>query len=56
MTMCRMSAHDSAKRFADELGVDVYIGHAAFSSKHSITVGDQTLKFSKACIATGTSL
>ena len=47
-----ISPNDSAKRF-EELGVDVFIGEAKFLSKHSISVNGQTLKFSKACIATG---
>ena len=47
-----ISRHDSAKRFSD-LGVDVYIGAGRFTGKDSIEVGGKTLRFSKACIATG---
>ena len=48
-----ISAHDSARRFSD-LGVDVFLGQAAFSGPRQVRVGDQTLEFAKACVATGT--
>lgn len=48
-----ISYHDSTKRFADDLGVDVYLGHAKFVDKTTIVVNGQALKFSKCCIATG---
>ena len=48
-----ISAHDSARRFSD-LGVDVYLGQATFSGPRTVVVGDSTLEYSKACIATGT--
>lgn len=48
-----ISSHDSARRFSD-LGVDVYLGQATFTSRRTVTVGDSTLEYSKACIATGT--
>ncbi len=47
-----ISHHDSARRFT-ELGVDVYIGAGSFSGPDTIEVGGRTLRFSKACIATG---
>ena len=47
-----ISEHDSARRFRDA-GVDVFIGHAAFSGPDTITVGDQALRFRRAVIATG---
>lgn len=47
-----ISPHDSAKRFSD-LGIDVYMGGGKFTSKNTIEVKGQTLKFKKACIATG---
>ena len=47
-----ISHHDSAKRFKD-LGVDVFIGEGKFSGPDTIEVGDQTLTFKKAVIATG---
>lgn len=43
---------DGAERF-QALGVDVYFGDAAFNSPNAITVGDQTLRFRRAVIATG---
>lgn len=47
-----ISSHDSAKRFS-ELGVDVYFGQGTFTSSNSVIVGDQTLNFKRAVIATG---
>ncbi len=47
-----ISAHDSAQRFTD-LGVDVFLGAGAFSGPDTISVGDKTLQFKKAVIATG---
>ncbi len=49
----RISKHDSAKRFRDELGVDVFIGEGRFKSANEIEVAGKTLKFKKAVIATG---
>jgi pyruvate/2-oxoglutarate dehydrogenase complex dihydrolipoamide dehydrogenase (E3) component len=47
-----ISPHDSAKRFSD-LGIDVYFGQGTFTSSSTVIVGDQTLHFKKAVIATG---
>lgn len=47
-----ISPHDSAKRFR-ELGIDVYLGQGTFSNSNTIVVGDRTLNFKKAVIATG---
>ncbi len=47
-----ISPNDSARRFRD-LGVDVFIGPARFTGSDSVQVGDKTLRFAKACIATG---
>jgi len=49
----RISHHDSARRFRDELGVDVYVGQARFNGRDSVEVGGRTLRFSKAVITTG---
>jgi pyruvate/2-oxoglutarate dehydrogenase complex dihydrolipoamide dehydrogenase (E3) component len=53
-----ISGHDSAARYRDEFGVDVFIGEASFTGKRSVGVtGDdgsrRELSFSKAVIATG---
>jgi pyruvate/2-oxoglutarate dehydrogenase complex dihydrolipoamide dehydrogenase (E3) component len=48
-----ISVHDSAARFAG-LGVDVFLGQAAFTGLETATVGGQTLRFRRAVIATGT--
>ena len=47
-----ISPHDSAKRFT-ELGVDVFLGAGKFTGPDTIEVGGQTLRFTKAVIATG---
>jgi pyruvate/2-oxoglutarate dehydrogenase complex dihydrolipoamide dehydrogenase (E3) component len=47
-----ISPHDSAKRFT-ELGVDVFLGTGKFTGPDTIEVGGQTLRFTKAVIATG---
>ena len=51
----RISRNDSAHRFRDELGVDVFIGHGAFLDSRRIGVGEAILSFRKAVVATGTS-
>eukprot|EP00535_Pseudo-nitzschia_heimii_P009655 CAMPEP_0197192024 /NCGR_PEP_ID=MMETSP1423-20130617/24416_1 /TAXON_ID=476441 /ORGANISM="Pseudo-nitzschia heimii, Strain UNC1101" /LENGTH=683 /DNA_ID=CAMNT_0042644833 /DNA_START=50 /DNA_END=2102 /DNA_ORIENTATION=- len=48
----KISHHDSAERFRN-LGVEVYIGRAVFSSERSVVVNGRTLHFKKAVIATG---
>jgi len=47
-----LSERDSARRF-DSLGVDVFFGDGRFSGPDSIEVAGQTLRFSRAVIATG---
>lgn len=49
-----ISPHDSAARFT-KLGVDVYFGAAEFTGRDTLQVAGQTLQFSKALIATGSS-
>jgi len=49
----QISRHDSAKRFRDELGVDVFLGEARFTGPKTLDVAGQTLRFRKAVIATG---
>ena len=43
---------DGARRFA-ELGVDVFLGHGAFTGPDTVEVDGQQLKFRRAVIATG---
>ncbi|MFG0241072.1 MAG: FAD-dependent oxidoreductase, partial [Gimesia chilikensis] len=47
-----ISQHDSARRF-QELGVDVFLGEGHFLDRKTIKIGEQTLHFKKAVIATG---
>ena len=47
-----MSPHDSVQRCTD-LGVDVFLGGGKFTGSDSAEVSGQTLRFSKAVIATG---
>ena len=49
----QISHEDAAARYRDELGVDVYLGEAAFSGRLTLEVAGQTLRFKKAVIATG---
>jgi pyruvate/2-oxoglutarate dehydrogenase complex dihydrolipoamide dehydrogenase (E3) component len=48
-----ISNNDSAKRFSEEFGVDIFLGEAQFDSKNTIKVAGNILKFKKAAIATG---
>ena len=48
-----IAPNDSAQRFTDQLGVDVFIGKAKFTGKNTIEVNGKPLSFSKAVIATG---
>ncbi|HEY9649943.1 MAG TPA: mercuric reductase [Coleofasciculaceae cyanobacterium] len=47
-----ISHHDSAQRF-QHLGIDVFLGEGHFLQNNSIEVGDKTLRYKKAVIATG---
>jgi pyruvate/2-oxoglutarate dehydrogenase complex dihydrolipoamide dehydrogenase (E3) component len=49
----QISRDDSAARYRDELGVEVFLGHARFSARDTVDVGGATLRFKKAVIATG---
>jgi pyruvate/2-oxoglutarate dehydrogenase complex dihydrolipoamide dehydrogenase (E3) component len=49
----RISHHDAARRFRDDLGVDVFLGEAHFSGPRTMEVAGHTLNFTKAVIATG---
>lgn len=48
----RLAPRGSARRF-QELGVDVFLGEARFTGEDTVRVGDTTLRFSRACLATG---
>jgi pyruvate/2-oxoglutarate dehydrogenase complex dihydrolipoamide dehydrogenase (E3) component len=48
-----ISHHDSARRFRDELGVDVFFGQGSFSSPETVEVAGKTLRFNKAAVCTG---
>jgi pyruvate/2-oxoglutarate dehydrogenase complex dihydrolipoamide dehydrogenase (E3) component len=54
--MRRLRAHlsrrDSARRLRD-LGVDVFLGAAAFADRRTVVVGGTALRFKKAVVATG---
>jgi pyruvate/2-oxoglutarate dehydrogenase complex dihydrolipoamide dehydrogenase (E3) component len=47
-----LAAHDSAARFRG-LGVDVYLGRGRFTGPDALEVAGRTLRFARACIATG---
>lgn len=48
-----ISHHDSAHRFHEELGVDVFLGDGHFSGPDTIEVAGKTLRFKRAVIASG---
>jgi len=48
-----ISYHDSARRFRDELGVDVFIGQGEFTAPDCVEVTGKKLYFKKAAICTG---
>lgn len=48
-----ISVHDSARRYRDELGVDLFIGQGSFVSRDCVEVAGQRLFFKKAAICTG---
>ncbi|MBW2540899.1 MAG: FAD-dependent oxidoreductase, partial [Deltaproteobacteria bacterium] len=49
----QISREDSARRYRDELGVDVFLGSARFAGPDVVEVGDARLRFAKAVVATG---
>jgi len=48
-----ISAHDSARRFRDDLGVDIFIGNGRFIGSNCVEVGGKQLYFKKAAVCTG---
>jgi pyruvate/2-oxoglutarate dehydrogenase complex dihydrolipoamide dehydrogenase (E3) component len=48
-----IAPHDSARRFADTYGLDIYFGDARFTGRDTLEVGGRELEFSRAVIATG---
>jgi pyruvate/2-oxoglutarate dehydrogenase complex dihydrolipoamide dehydrogenase (E3) component len=49
----QISHEDAAKRYRDELGVDVFLGDARFTGSAAVDVNGQTLRFARAVIASG---
>ncbi|MBL8341689.1 MAG: FAD-containing oxidoreductase [Rubrivivax sp.] len=49
----QIAPNDSAHRFAQTLGIDVFFGRARFTGSDRIEVNGRTLNFAKAIIATG---
>ena len=48
-----LSPVDSAARFRDELGVDVFLGSARFTGEDAVEVDGRRLRFHRAVVATG---
>ena len=48
-----ISHHDSARRFRDELGVDVFLGEGCFVGPDCVEVDGKQLRFKKAAICSG---
>jgi pyruvate/2-oxoglutarate dehydrogenase complex dihydrolipoamide dehydrogenase (E3) component len=49
----RISHEDSAARYSEEFGIDVYLGQGHFTGNDSVDVDGTELRFKKAVIATG---
>ncbi len=49
----QISPHDSARRFSEHYGIDVFFGEARFTGPDAVEVDGTQLRFSKAVIATG---
>jgi len=49
----KISHHDSVRRFAEEVGVDVYLGGARFAEDGVVSVGDRRLRYHTAVLCTG---
>jgi pyruvate/2-oxoglutarate dehydrogenase complex dihydrolipoamide dehydrogenase (E3) component len=49
----QISPHDSARRFRDEYGVDIFLGGGQFTGRDTVEVDGATLRFERAVIATG---
>jgi len=48
-----ISPNDSAKRFSEHYGIDVFFGPARFTGRDTVEVKGASLRFAKAVIATG---
>jgi len=49
----RIAPHDSAARFRDHYGIDVFLGQARFTGPDTVEVDGTELRFARAVIATG---
>ncbi len=49
----QISPHDSARRFRDEYGIDIFLGNGRFTGTDTVEVGGTALRFERAVIATG---
>ncbi len=48
-----ISPHDSARRFRDELGIDLFFGNGSFTGPDAIEVEGKRLRFKRAAICSG---
>ena len=49
----RISHEDSAQRYSEEFGIDIFLGDARFAGEGKVIVGGQTVEYKKAVIASG---
>ena len=49
----RISHEDSAKRYSEEFGIDIFLGEGRFTGEGRIDVDGQELRFAKAVVASG---
>jgi pyruvate/2-oxoglutarate dehydrogenase complex dihydrolipoamide dehydrogenase (E3) component len=48
-----ISGHDSARRFRDDLGVDVFLGEGRFVGRDAVEVAGKRLRFARCAVCTG---
>jgi pyruvate/2-oxoglutarate dehydrogenase complex dihydrolipoamide dehydrogenase (E3) component len=48
-----ISRYDSARRYSEELGIDVFFGQGRFTGTDTVEVGGKCLRFKKAAVCTG---
>ena len=52
-TRADIAVQYSTERFKRKLGIDLFMGMGHFLSKDEIRVNDKTIRYNKACVATG---
>lgn len=50
-----VSKSDSASKFQNYYGLNIFFGHAKFTGRNTVEINGKTIQFFRACIATGAS-